>query len=238
MAFCENCSSEVRDGAWVCGRCGAPMKADERPIAASDTTNPYVFSERAQAEPAYQAPQSYSAPSTATPARGSAGTIMGVSTLTFTVIAVAVAAVAALALWFVFFNNGNGSKFLGTWEPVASVGRNSAGIISDGGRLVVANANGHYTVTAIDAKGQSIGPLKASLKHGKLEFGLEYAGNDQTQQIKLQLVKTFVGMLVKDFHATMSAGGAGAVYLSYSGKVQNGQLKSGTNSVQLRRVSP
>ncbi len=238
MAFCENCSSEVRDGAWVCGRCGAPMKTDERPIAASDTTNPYVFSERAQAEPAYQAPQSYAMPSAATPARGSAGTIMGVSKLTFTVITVAVVAVAALALWFVFFNNGNGSKYLGTWEPVASVGANGAGIVGDGGRIVVANADGHFTVTAIDAKGQSLGPLKASLKHGKLDFGLEYAGGDQTQQLKLQLVKTFVGLLVKDFHATMSAGAAGAVYLSYSGKLASGQLKGSTNAVQLRRVSP
>ena len=54
MAFCESCNAEVRDDAWVCGRCGAPMKMEQQAIAASDTTNPYVFSAQAQAEPQYQ----------------------------------------------------------------------------------------------------------------------------------------------------------------------------------------
>jgi hypothetical protein len=237
MAFCDNCSSEVRDGAWVCGHCGASMRGQERPIAASDTTNPYVFSERAQAEPAYQAPQSFAAPAAAKPS-ASADKIMGLSKLTFAVIVTALVAVACLAVWFVFLNNGDGTKFLGTWEPVTSVSSASAGIVSDGGRLIVANPGGHFTVTVIDAKGQSIGPLKASLKHGKLEFGLDYAGADQTQQLKLQLVKAFVGMLVKDFRATLSPGAGGSLYLSQSGKVSNDLLKKGMNSIQLRRVSP
>jgi hypothetical protein len=238
MAFCENCGSEVREGAWVCGHCGAPMQpADATPIAASDTTNPYVFSAKAQAEPAYQPPQSFSASTPAQPA-ATGDKIMGLSKLTFAVVVAAVVAVGLLALWFLFFNNGDGSKYLGTWAPVTSVSGSSAGLIGDGGRLIVAHSDGRYTVTAIDGKGQTVGPLKASLKHGKLEFGLEYAGGDQTQQLKLQLVKAFVGMLVKDFHATLSSGGTGTVYLSYSGKAQNDLVKSGTNAVQLRRVSP
>ena len=235
MAFCDNCGSEVRDDAWVCGRCGAAMSA-ATPIAASDTTNPYVFSAKAQAEPAYQAPQPLPLATRSKPATGD-GTIMGLSKLTFAVIMIAVVAVGCLAVWFVFFNNGDGAKYVGTWEPAASVGSN-AGIVGDGGRLIVADSGGRFTVTAIDAKGQSIGPLKASLKHGKLEFGLEYAGSDETQQLKLQLVKAFVGMLYKDFHATLSTGGPSVVYLTYSGKAQNSLLKSSSDTVQLRRVSP
>ena len=109
--------------------------------------------------------------------------------------------------------------------------------MSDGGRLVVARSSGDFTVTAIDGKGQSIGPLKAAVKRGKLEFGLEYAGDDQEGKLKTQLVQAFVGVLVKDFHATLSAGAGGTIYLSYSGKTTNDLLKSQTNAVQLRRVS-
>ena len=104
---------------------------------------------------------------------------------------------------------------------MTSVSGTSAGLVADGGRLVVSRADGKLTVTAIDGKGQSIGPLKASLKRGKLEFGLEYAGSDQQEQLKTQLVKAFMGVLVKDFRATLSAGPAGTVYLSYSGKATN-----------------
>lgn len=239
MAFCENCSSEVRDGAWVCGRCGAPMRpaTADAPIAASDTTNPYVFSAQAQAEPVYQPPHPPSVPALSRPTAAASGTIMGLSKLTFAIVLAAVVVVGCLAAWFVFFNNGDGSKFVGTWAPVTSVSSASAGIIDDGGRLVVSRSGGDFTVSTIDGKGQSIGPLKASLKRGKLEFGLEYAGTDEKERLKLQLVKAFVGMLVKDFHATLSAGQDGTLYLRYSGETKSDVVKSGPDSIQLRRVS-
>jgi hypothetical protein len=237
MAFCESCNSEVRDDAWVCGHCGAPMKTEQKAIAASDTTNPYVFSAQAQAEPAYQTPQPSSVRAPARPAAAASDKIMGLSRLTFTVVVAAIVVVAGLALWYVFFSNGDGGKYVGTWTPVNSVSAASQGIVGDNGRLVVARSGGDFTVTAIDAKGQSIGPLKASVKRGKLEFGLEYAGSDQEGKLKLQLVKAFMGMLVKDFRATLSDGPGSTIFLSYSGKATNDLLKSETNAVQLRRVS-
>ncbi len=237
MAFCESCNAEVRDDAWVCGRCGAPMKMEQQAIAASDTTNPYVFSEQAQAEPQYQPQPSATVRTTTGPSANAGTKTSGLSGLTLWVIVAAVVVIAGLALWFLLFNNGDAKKFVGTWTPVTSVSGTSAGLVADGGRLVVSRADGKLTVTAIDGKGQSIGPLKAALKRGKLEFGLEYAGADQQEQLKTQLVKAFMGMLVKDFHATISAGPAGTVYISYSGKTTNDSLKSATNAVQLRRVS-
>jgi hypothetical protein len=235
MAFCESCNAEVRDDAWVCGRCGAPMKNEQTAIAASDTTNPYVFSAQAQAEPQYQ-PQPTATVRTTTGSSTGAGTkTSGLSGLTLWVIVAAVVVIAGLALWFLLFNNGDAKKFVGTWTPVTSV--SGAGLVADGGRLEVARADGKLTVTAIDGKGQSIGPLKASLKRGKLEFGLEYAGNDQQEKLKTQLVSAFLGVLVKDFHATLSAGPTGTVYLRYSGKAANDVLKSTTDAVQLHRVS-
>jgi hypothetical protein len=234
MAVCDNCNSEVSDGAWACGRCGTPLTA-QAPIAASDTTNPYVFSAQAQAEPQYQ-PQPSATVRTATGSSAGARTkSSGLSGLTLWVIVAAVVAIGALALWFLFFNNGDARKFVGTWTPVASV--SGAALLADGGRLEVSRADGKLTVTAIDGKGQSIGPLKASLKRGKLEFGLEYAGDDQQEKLKTQLVSAFLGVLVKDFHATLSAGPAGTVYLNYSGKAANDLVKSTTNAVQLHRVS-
>jgi hypothetical protein len=235
MGVCDNCNSEVRDGAWVCGTCGTPVTA-AAPIAASDTTNPYVFSAQAQAEPQYQAQPS---PTVMAAGAGTASTgapRTGLSRLTVWVIVAAVAAVAALALWFAFFNNGDGSAFLGTWEPVASVNGAAAGLVADGGRLVVSRSSGEITVTAIDGKGQSIGPLKTDLKRGKLEFTLEYAGTDKQEELKTQLAQAFVGVLVKDFRATLSEGPADTVLLSYSGKATNDILKTTDNSVQLRRV--
>jgi hypothetical protein len=235
MAFCESCNAEVRDDAWVCGRCGAPMTVAQKAIHISDTTNPYVFSAQAQAEPvAVPQPAPYAAQ--ARPAVAASDKIMGLSRLTFWIILVALVAIGALAVWFVFFNNGDGSKFVGTWAPVNSVSGASAGLVANGGRLVIARSDGTLTVTAIDGQGQSVGPLKAGLKHGKLEFGLEYAGTDQKEQLKTQLVKAFVGVLMKDFHATLSAGPAGTVYLSYSGQATNGVAQGGTTAVQLRRV--
>jgi hypothetical protein len=237
MAFCEKCDSEVRDDAWVCGHCGASMMAQNRPIAASDTTNPYVFSEQAQAEPAYQPVQSSPVRASARATTAASDKIMGLSKLTFTVIVAAVVVICGLAVWYLLFNNGDGKAFLGTWEPVTSLSASSAGLVSDGGRLIVSRSSGDFTVTAVDAKGQSIGPLKANLKRGKLEFVLEYAGTDQQEKLKTQLAQAFVGVLVKDFRGTLSAGPGDAVYLSYSGKATNDLLKSGTNAVQLRRVS-
>lgn len=236
MAVCDNCSSEVRDGAWVCGTCGAPMTA-AAPIAASDTTNPYVFSTQAQAEPQYQAQPSPSVRTATGPAASASTKGAGLSKLTVWVIVAAVVVVGGLALWFAFFNNGDASAFLGTWEPVASVSGAEAGLVADGGRLVVSRSSGEITVTAIDGKGQSIGPLKTSLKRGKLEFTLEYAGTDKQEELKTQLAQAFVGMLVKDFRGTLSKGPGGTVLLSYSGKAANDLVKATENSVQLRRVS-
>jgi hypothetical protein len=236
MAFCENCNSEVSDGAWVCGRCGAPITRVDTPIAASDTTNPYVFSAQAQAEPAYQ-PARPVPPAAAKATPAPSGTILGLSRLTFAILVAAIVVVGCLALWYVFFSNGDGSRFLGTWAPVGSVGGAGAGIVGDGGRLIVSRSGGDYTVTTVDGKGQSAGPIKASLKRGKLEFGLEYAGTDQKERLKLQVVKAFVDMLVKDFHATLTARSDGTVYLSYSGELKNGVTQNGPTSVQLRRVS-
>jgi hypothetical protein len=236
MAFCESCNAEVRDDAWACGRCGAPVRP-QAPIAASDTTNPYVFSAQAQAEPQYQPQPSATVRTTTGPSANAGTKSSGLSGLTLWIIVAAVVAIGGLALWFLVFNNGDAKKFVGTWTPVTSVGGASAGLVADGGRLVVSQADGKLTVAAIDAKGQSIGPLKASLKRGKLEFGLEYAGSDQQGQLKTQLVKAVMGVVVKDFRATLSAGPAGTVYLSYSGKATNDLIKSTTNAVQLRRVS-
>lgn len=236
MAVCDNCNSEVRDGEWACGRCGAPMRP-QAPIAASDTTNPYVFSAQAQAEPQYQPQPSATVRSTTGPSANARTKSSGLSGLAIWVIVAAVVAIGGLALWFLVFNNGDAKKFVGTWTPVTSVSGTSAGLVADGGRLVVSQADGKLTVTAIDAKGQSIGPLKASLKRGKLEFGLEYAGSDQQGQLKTQLVKAVMGVVVKDFRATLSGGPAGTVYLSYSGKATNDLVKSTTNALQLHRVS-
>lgn len=236
MAVCDNCSSEVRDGAWACGRCGAPM-TPQAPIAASDTTNPYVFSAQAQAEPQYQPQPSASVRTTTGPSAQAKTKSSGLSGLTVWIIVAAVVVIAGLALWFLLFNNGDAKKFVGTWTPVTSVGGASAGLVADGSRLVVARADGKLTVTTVDGKGQSIGPLKASLKRGKLEFGLEYAGSDQQGQLKTQLVKAVMGVVLKDFRATLSTGPAGTVYLSYSGTATNDLVKGTTNAVQLHRVS-
>jgi len=237
MAFCESCNTEVRDGAWVCGHCGAPMNTEQKAIAASDTTNPYVFSAQAQAEPAYQSQPSSSVRASVGPATAASDKIMGLSKLTFAVIVAAIVVIGGLAVWYVFFSNGNGSKFVGTWAPAGSVSAASGGLVGENGRLVVSRSGGDLTVTAIEGKGQSIGPLKAAMKRDKLEFGLEYAGTDQQEQLKTKLVSAFMGMLVKDFRATLSAGPADTIYLSYSGKATSGLLKSETNAVQLRRVA-
>jgi hypothetical protein len=109
----------------------------------------------------------------------------------------------------------------------------SGGLVGEDGRLIVSRSSGDFTVTAIDGKGQSIGPLKAAVKRGKLEFGLEYAGTDQQEQLKTQLVRAFMGMLVKDFHATLGTGST----VSELSQKQPTTSQERTNAVQLRHVA-
>jgi len=214
MATCSNCSADVRDGAWVCGLCGAAMPRQSAPAGASGyadgalATSPSVD--------AYTATLAM-APSAPAAAPATSGTSSAVK------IAIAVGVVAVLAIvvvWFLFLQTGDASKFVGTWVP--SAGSSGTSASSSIGRIVIAKSGSGATITLFDEKGQPTGPFKAKMNGSKLETGLEYAGNDSTEKMKADLMKAVFGAFIKDFKLVFTAQSQSTLLVEFGGKMPKG----------------
>ena len=131
MAECPNCNAPLTEGAWTCGKCGAPVAGAGMAAApgAGDYHAAYGGASGAPpdaygAHPAwggdYQAP-----PAAATPASaGSSGL------LKLVLIIAVVAVVAVVAVWFFALRGPatTGEEFLGTWTATTQKGIATAAI--------------------------------------------------------------------------------------------------------------
>jgi hypothetical protein len=177
MANCAECGEPLKEGAWTCGKCGAPIAS----------TQPKPRDESVGFSAYYKGPDETPPPELK--ATGSAQAAKsGLSRGSWMIVGVGMAIVLAIFVWFFFLRSGDASAYVGTWMP------------TDGstGSLVIAKSGSGVTVTMTDEKGQKVGPLKAQMNGGNLEFDFTPAGGSAQDKAAIEVMKALLGAFIKD----------------------------------------
>ena len=211
MATCPNCGSEVRDGAWTCGFCGAPIGQ-----AAAAAATPAGYDEPMHDAAYYNAPTIYgtAAPTMPTlspyvPRRGAKLVALGV--------VLAVVAIVLAGGWF-FFLRSTAPDFSGTWTGTGLPSSTSAASTES----VTIKREGHgYLITLTSANGQTLGPVQGSVRGSRLETTLDYVGSDPQQRMATAFLKGFLAALVDDYKIVFYFKD-GTLYAQGDGKPKSG----------------
>jgi hypothetical protein len=201
MANCAECGEPLKEGAWVCGKCGTPIASTEpKSREASEGYSAYYKGSDETPPPQLQATGSAQA--------GKSGLSRG----SWMIIGVGIAVVLAIFIaWFFFLRSGDASAYVGT-------------------------SGGGVTVTMTDEKGQRVGPLKAHMSGGNLEFDLTPAGGSAQDKAAIEVMKALLGAFIKDLKfVAIHNSSNDTLTLKTEGKPIAGGTASGLGSVQFKR---
>jgi hypothetical protein len=219
MANCAECGEPLKEGAWVCGKCGTPVASTEpKSREASEGYSAYYKGSDETPPPELQATGSTQAN------KG------GLSRGSWMIIGVGLAVVLAIFIaWFFFLRNGDASAFVGTWVPVDPTAKTF-------GALVIAKSGGGVTVTTVITNGQQVGPLKAHMNGNNLEFDFTPAGGTAEQKVAIQALKAFMGALIKELKFVLTHNPGDTLTLKAEGKPVVGATGPGLGqAIQLQR---
>ena len=212
MATCPSCGKEIKEGDWVCGRCGAPVAAatggGPAPQGVSD---PYVPAPEFEPRPS-------AAGSAAVPADR-----QGMSRTLLTVLVLAgVALLAVIVVWF-FFLRGNSSAFDGTWNAsTTSIGAVKISGSGDGFKV---------TITGQDASGQTKSTtVPAHMDGADLVVTVDDFIKASGDKAKAAQLKAAFETLIKDFRLVFSLQDATHLKFSVEGTLANGQSPNPSQS--------
>ena len=184
---CSNCGAPLAEGAAFCTACGASVRPPEPPAEAATPVSPaaaetpaatmVAAAETAAATQAMAAGPPPPPPLQATgvtppppppppPAVATAGQGGSRGKLYVAIVLIAAVAIALMAAWFFVWRGTSGNEFVGTWAPVNG----------DPGGMVISKDGGTFKVTIVQQDGSTMGPLKGTIKGGKLEISLSGAG--------------------------------------------------------------
>jgi hypothetical protein len=218
MASCAECGEPVNEGAWTCGKCGAPIVSTQpKPREESQGFSAY-----------YKGPDETPPPELQATGSAQAGK-SGLSRGSWMIIGVGIAVVLAIFVaWFFFLRNGDANAYVGTWIPVDG----------SGGLLVIAKSGGGGAVTMTDEKGQKVGPLKAHMNGGNLEFDLTPAGGNAQDKAAIEVMKALLGAFIKDLKfVAIHNSSNDTLSLKTEGKPIAGGTSTGLNqTVQFKRA--
>lgn len=209
MATCPSCGKEIKEGDWVCGRCGAPVAgATEDGPAPQGAPDPYGYA------PGFE-PQPAAAGTAAAAGR------QGMSRTLLTVLVLAgVAVVAVVAVWF-FVLRGNSSPFDGTW--------NANGATT--GAITISGSGDDFKLKfdSTDASGaKKSAVVPAHMDGADLVVTVDdfiKASGDQEQAAKL---KAAFELLIKDFRLVFTLQDATHLKFTVEGTLANGQSPNPT----------
>jgi hypothetical protein len=214
MATCPSCGTEIKEGDWVCGRCGAPVAGatGDGPPAQSHgaiASDPYGYAPGFEPQPA------------AAGAAAPAGKGMSRTLLTVLVLA-GVALIAVVAIWF-FFLRGNSSPFDGTWNASAT----SMGAIAISG-------SGHdfkIKITGKDASGETKSTVvPAHMEGADLVVTVDDFIKATGDKARAAQLKAAFETLIKDFRLVFSLQDATHLKFSVEGTLANGQSPNPSQS--------
>jgi hypothetical protein len=212
MGECPSCNAPLRDGAWTCGKCGAPVAGAG--MATAPDAGDYGDSPGAPVD-AYGTPPAWSRDYQAAPP-ADAPTSAGSSGLLKLVLVVAVVAVIAVVLVWFFVLRGpatTGEEFLGTWTATTQKGIATA---------VIAQKHDAFTVTLSGNRASQKVTIPAHLDGAELVITMDdfsqIAGEANAEQFKATL-KALAG----DFKLVFRSADATHLDLSIVGKSPSGQ---------------
>jgi hypothetical protein len=160
VAVCRECGRQVRDDAWVCGLCGAPLTHKlstssvpsdgyASPPSASGHQGPPSGRERAAASATFAG---MAAASGRSPRRILLVGIFG-----------AVAVLAIVLVWLVALRDGSGTGFVGTWQAKSSQTT----------RVIIQRSSDAYQLSLTGTDGRTFGPFTATVEGSKLSTRLD-----------------------------------------------------------------
>lgn len=208
MATCPSCGKEIKEGDWVCGRCGAPVAgATGGGPAPQGAQDPYGYAPGFEPQPAA--------------AGAAAAGRQGMSRTLLTVLALAgVALVAVVAVWF-FVLRGNSSPFDGTWNANGSTT----------GAITISGSGGDFKLkfTGNDASGNTKSTVvPAQMDGADLVVTVDdfvKASGDQERAARL---KAAFELLIKDFRLVFTLQDATHLKFTVEGTLANGQSPNPT----------
>jgi hypothetical protein len=209
MATCPSCGKEIKEGDWVCGRCGAPVAgATEGGPAPQGAPDPYGYAPGFESQPAA---------SGTTAASGRQG--MSRTLLTVLVLA-GVAVVAVVAVWF-FVLRGNSSPFDGTWNANgATTGAITISGSGSGFKLRFASTD------ASGAKKSAVVP--AHMDGADLVVTVDDFVKATGDQERATQLKAAFETLIKDFRLVFTLQDATHLKFTVEGTLANGQSPNPT----------
>ena len=217
MATCPSCGKDIKEGDWVCGRCGAPVAgATDGGPTPQGAPDPYGYAPGFEPQPA--------AAGTA-PAGG-----QGMSRTLLTVLVLAgVAVVAVVAVWF-FFLRGGSSPFDGTWNANGSTT----------GAITISGSGDDFKLkfTGNDASGNTKSTVvPAHMDGADLVVTVDdfiKASGDKTRAAQL---KAAFELLIKDFRLVFTLQDATHLKFTVEGTLANGQSPNpSTSSIVLTKA--
>lgn len=182
MATCASCGKEIRDNAWTCGQCGAPViRAGGGAAGGAPGGAPSAYGYA----PGFEPPPAGA--SAGAPAAAPGG---GMSRATLVILLVAVVAIVAIvAVWFFFLRTTpGGQEYLGAWQATDQ----------KTGSMIVAKEDGDFKITMVSPAGAKTGPFKGSLKDDALELKFEAANGDDTNKAAAGFLKSLVEAALQD----------------------------------------
>jgi hypothetical protein len=192
MATCRECGREIRDDAWVCGLCGAPVISGG---SGPESGDHYAYA-RGDAGAGDYASSQYvpGAPVIAGGRQRRAGRssrlvwVVGLGGL--------VAVLAIVAVWFfVLRGPGAGVGFAGTWRTTTA----------DATEVIISTKGSGYELSIAGKDGKSTGPFVTTMVGGNLTTNLEAAaGSDAQQQAAAVLFKQIMGGVYQGFTMVFS----------------------------------
>jgi hypothetical protein len=192
MAVCEQCGKEIRDDAWVCGLCGAPVAYGG---GGSDSSSQYEYAAANTGSGDYSSSQYVpGAPVLAASPKARSGRsaqmvwIAGIGGL--------VAVLAVVAVWFFVLRGPvTGTSIAGTWRTPTD----------DKTELIITAKAGGYELSIANKDGKQIGPFSTQMVSGSLTTSFEAAsGSDANQQAAAALFKQIMGSIYQGFTMAFS----------------------------------
>ena len=209
MATCPSCGKEIKEGDWVCGRCGAPVAgATEGGPAPQGAPDPYGYAPGFEPQPA--------ASGTAAAAEG-----QGMSRTLLTVLVLAgVAVVAVVAVWF-FVLRGNSSPFDGTWNANGSTT----------GAITISGSGNDFKLrfASTDASGaKKSAVVPAHMDGADLVVTVDDFVKASGDQERAAQLKAAFETLIKDFRLVFTLQDATHLKFTVEGTLANGQSPNPT----------
>ena len=190
MATCGECGKEIRDDAWVCGLCGAPVTNG---MTQPESDGHYEYAQAGAGDYASSQYVPGAAVVAGSPKRGAGRSpqlvwVVGLGGL--------VAVLAIVLVWFfVLRGPAAGVGFAGAWRTTTA----------DATEVIIPTQGNGYELSIANKDGKSIGPFVTQMVDGNLTTSLEAtAGSDVKQQEAAALFKQIMGSIYQDFTMVFS----------------------------------